>query len=152
MKTRNLIILIVILFISNTSFSQDCPRYKENREKIESEKVSFITEKLDLTVKEAQKFWPIYNEFQKKRDAIFIEKRTLHKKLTKNTETLSDKEIIEGLNKVNALKLKEVQLEKEYTDKYLKVLPAKKVIMLHKTEMEFKRTLLHKLKGSKYKK
>jgi len=152
MKIRNFILLIVLLFASNLSFSQDCPRYKENREKIESEKVAFITDKLDLTIKEAQEFWPIYNEYQKKREDLFIEKRKLHKNLTKNIETLSDQEIIEALNKVNELKSKEVKLEKEYTDKYLKVLPPKKVITLHKTEMEFKRTLLHKLKEGKGKK
>lgn len=152
MKIRNYILLIILLFASNISFSQDCPRYKENREKIEAEKVAFITDKLDLTVKEAQHFWPVYNEFQKKREDAFIEKRKLHKNITKNAETLSDKEIIEALNNINKLKLKEVQLEKEYTDKYLKVLPAKKVIMLRKTEMEFKRTLLHKLKDCKGKK
>jgi len=149
MKTRNFILLIVLLFANTVSFSQDCPRYKENREKIEAEKVAFITDKLDLTVKEAQDFWPIYNEYQKKREEVFIEKRKLHKNLTKNLETLSDKEIIEALNKINELKLKEVNLEKEYIDKYLKVLPPKKVITLHKAEMEFKRTLLHKLKEGK---
>ena len=99
MKIRNFILVIVLLFASNLSFSQDCPRYKENREKIEAEKVAFITDKLDLTVKEAQDFWPIYNEYQKKREEVFIEKRKLHKNLTKNLETLSDKEIIEALNK-----------------------------------------------------
>lgn len=152
MKIRNFILIIVLLFVSNAGFSQDCPRYKENREKIESEKVAFITNKLDLSVKEAQNFWPVYNEFQKKREELFIEKRKIHKNLTKNVETLSDEEIIEVLNKIGELKMKEVKLEKEYTDKFLKILPPKKVVMLHKTEMEFKRTLLKKLKENKSKK
>lgn len=149
MKIRNFILIILLLFASNLSFSQDCPRYKENREKIESEKVAFLTDKLDLTVKEAQDFWPTYNEFQKKREKIFIERRKIHKSLIKDVDTMSDKEIIEFITKVNDLKLKEVKLEKEYSDKFLKILPAKKVIMLQKYEMEFKRTLLHKLKEGK---
>ena len=149
MKIRNLILIILLLFASNLSFSQDCPRYKENREKIESEKVAFLTDKLDLTVKEAQDFWPTYNEFQKKREKFFIERRKIHKSLIKDVDTMSDKEIIEFITKVNDLKLKEVKLEKEYSDKFLKILPAKKVIMLQKYEMEFKRTLLHKLKEGK---
>jgi len=151
MKIKYLILLVVLLFASNLSFSQDCPRYAENRKKIEAEKVAFITNKLDLSVEEAQKFWPVYNEYQKKRKDIFIEKRKIHKNLTTNIDTLSDEEIISALNKINKIKLKEVQLEKDYTDKYLKVLPPKKIIILHKTEMEFKRTLLHKLKEGKSK-
>ena len=152
MKIRNFILIIALFFVSNTAFSQDCPRYKENREKIETEKIAFITDKLNLTVEEAQNFWPVYNEFQNKKEEIFIEKRKMHKSIIKNIDTLSDKDIIEALNKINGLKLKEVQLEKEYTDKFLKVLPPKKVILLHKTEMEFKRSLLKKLKENKSKK
>jgi len=151
MKIKYRILLVVLLFASNLSFSQDCPRYKENRKKIEAEKVAFITNKLDLSIEEAQSFWPVYNEYQKKRKDIFIEKREIHKNLTNNIDTLSDEEIISALNKINKIKLKEVQLEKDYTDKYLKVLPPKKIIILHKTEMEFKRTLLHKLKEGKSK-
>ena len=82
MKIKS-IIIVLVLFMGNVSFSQDCPNYKENREKIESEKVAFLTEKLDLSVKEAQVFWPTYNEYQKKREDILISKRKLARKVNK---------------------------------------------------------------------
>lgn len=146
MKMKNIILIVVVLFISKIGFSQDCPKYKENREKIEAEKVAFLTNKLDLSVKDAQAFWPVYNEFQEKKDALFIEKRKLSRNINKNLETMSDAKIIEGLNKINELKMAEVKLEKEYNDKYLRILSPKKTVLLHKSEREFKRTLLKKLK------
>ena len=39
-------------------------------EKIKAEKISFFTEKLSLTPSEAQAFWPVYNEFERK-DSTF---------------------------------------------------------------------------------
>jgi hypothetical protein len=34
------------------------------RDRIKAQKVAYITEQLDLTVDEAQKFWPIYNRYE----------------------------------------------------------------------------------------
>ncbi len=62
----NKIILTLFLLISGISFGQQKPDW----EKIKSLKVAFITEKLSLTSKEAQSFWPVYNEFEEKRDAL----------------------------------------------------------------------------------
>jgi hypothetical protein len=33
------------------------------RDRIEPMKIAFITQKLNLTAEEAQKFWPVYNKF-----------------------------------------------------------------------------------------
>ena len=52
-----LIALLCPLFI----FSQNLSEKK--RDKIEAQKVAFITTELDLTSVESQSFWPIYNEF-----------------------------------------------------------------------------------------
>jgi hypothetical protein len=38
------------------------PMTKEQRERLESFRIQFITNKLDLTPAEAEKFWPVYNE------------------------------------------------------------------------------------------
>jgi hypothetical protein len=38
------------------------PMTKEQRERLESFRIQFITKKLNLTPAEAEKFWPVYNE------------------------------------------------------------------------------------------
>ena len=51
------------------------PMSEEKREEIESMKVAFLTKKLELTPEEAQKFWPVYNQFQGELDKIRDEQR-----------------------------------------------------------------------------
>ena len=69
--------ILIALLLSSTLFAQGTGR-KMKREKrqekmesrIESQKIAFITQKLDLTPTEAQLFWPIYNEYQTKMKEI----------------------------------------------------------------------------------
>ena len=70
MKTK-FILPIILLFISSVSFSQD---FKEKREKVKALKVAYITEQLELTTEEAQKFWPLYNAFDDKQAELRHEK------------------------------------------------------------------------------
>jgi len=41
------------------------PARKEQWEKIESFRIAYFTEKLDLSPAEAETFWPLYNEYRK---------------------------------------------------------------------------------------
>jgi hypothetical protein len=52
----------------------------DRKEQLESQKVAFITKQLSLTIEEAQRFWPVYNEFQQKKEEINRNKRQLLKK------------------------------------------------------------------------
>jgi hypothetical protein len=56
----NKITLIITLLLTMNVVAQS----PEKRERIKALKVAFITEKLELTESEAQKFWPIYNTFE----------------------------------------------------------------------------------------
>jgi len=71
---KTLFICVAMLFISVDVFSQHTNKVKDE-EKIKAEKVAFLTTQLDLTVAEAQKFWPLYNEYEKKNDEIFKSER-----------------------------------------------------------------------------
>ncbi|NBC24749.1 MAG: hypothetical protein GVX78_03945, partial [Bacteroidetes bacterium] len=46
------------------------------KEKIESQKVAFITNELNFTPKEAREFWPLYNEHQGKKEELLSQHRT----------------------------------------------------------------------------
>ena len=63
--------LLFFLFFSIIVLSLYSQEKRPNKEKIKELKIAFLTEKLDLTVKEAEKFWPVYN----KHDAILREIR-----------------------------------------------------------------------------
>ncbi|MEY3415919.1 MAG: hypothetical protein RL060_30, partial [Bacteroidota bacterium] len=58
--------ILTLLALASTAYAQN----PGNREKIEAAKIGFISERLALTPKQAQTFWPIYNEYTFKKKEI----------------------------------------------------------------------------------
>ncbi len=119
----------------------------EMREKMEAYRVAFITEKLELTAEEAQQFWPIFNEREAQLKSIKKEQR----KHRKNTDfaSLTDAEIQVMIDHHFDFKQRELDIDREYTAKFAKVLPLKKVVMLHRLEREFKQKILSEFRKRK---
>ena len=59
-------------------------------ERFKALKVAFITEKLDLSPKEAQGFWPIYNKYSNDSDEIRQKQREEYRQNVKRGESLND--------------------------------------------------------------
>jgi hypothetical protein len=137
--------LIGIVSLSNLFGQPDGSR----SEKIKAFKVSYITSQLNLTSDEAQKFWPVYNEFETELEKIQKERRTEVFSKQEQIDGMSDNEIEAILDKKFELDLKEVQLRNKYLDKYKKVLPVRKVAKLYIAELKFKLILLEEIKKRK---
>lgn len=123
------------------------PPDKPKKEKIESMRIAFITQKLDLTPEEAQKFWPVYNEFHKKKELLHQKRREETKNAKQNIDSLSDKQIEAIVDGEIAFKQKNLDLEKEYHAKFKSVLPIRKVAKLYRAEEQFTHRLLEELSG-----
>ena len=118
----------------------------EKLEKFQSRKIAFITEKLKLTPKEAEVFWPVYNEFDNKRQALNSKRLDAGKNYQQNQNTITEKEASELADLIISLQKKEALLAEEYNTKFKAILPATKVVKLYQVELQFKRELLKKLK------
>ena len=129
---------------SFSSWSQE-----SKSDKVEALKIAFLTDKLELTSKEAQTFWPLYNEYNSKMEKLRKSKKSDFDELKNKGENLTDKELETFINEVFNSKQKELDLQKEYYEKYAKVLPIKKVALLYQAENQFKRELLRKIKEKK---
>ncbi|MDO7137674.1 MULTISPECIES: Spy/CpxP family protein refolding chaperone [Algibacter] len=136
--------LFVLLFTVSV-FAQH-----KDRERIQALKVSFITEKLDLTAKEAQAFWPIYNAYdEKSRKCKYEDMRGIRKEIKENAATLTDAKAEELLNKFvqaeNTLHQERVNLIVNLK----KIISPKKIILLKATEDDFNRKLFDEYKKRK---
>ncbi|MGB0915384.1 MAG: hypothetical protein ACPGVI_04885 [Crocinitomicaceae bacterium] len=143
-----LFFLFTFVFAS-LSFSQERSSRQQKKEKIEQLKIAFFTTELDLTKKEAQEFWPVYNDLQ---SALRIEKRLQKKtssELKANLETLSDSELRNKTNTIFNSQIKEVELKKSYQIKIAQIIGDKKAVKLLSLEQRFKRELLNKLNEGK---
>ena len=144
MKTR-FIYPLVFLLISSLSFAQD---YKERREKVKALKVAFITEKLELTTEEAQKFWPIYNAFDEKQAELRHEKMRaiLNRFKPGNVENLSEKEASALLIQMEKIEEDLFNLRRKFIKDLQSIVSAKKIIKLKKAEEDFNRELLKQMR------
>lgn len=135
------IILLLMLLLASAGFSQK----EEHLERIKAEKVAFITEELELTSKDAQAFWPVYNEYSEKIDVV---RKKIHKlKLAlKDYKTLSEKDQKEKLTQIFDLESQENEIKKRYLKKFEAVVTTQKAVGVFVAEEKFKRHLLHKLK------
>ncbi len=145
MNTHRFISALIFLAIFSASMAQEVD---ERNQKIQAMKVAFITEKINLTTKEAQQFWPVYNEWQDKRSKINAQLRTTREFYVQNAASLSDKQIEETLNKLINLQQQDVNLLAEYNKKYMQILPVKKVMDLYIAENQFKAWIISKLRGT----
>lgn len=122
-------------------------RHNDKRENIETLKIGFLTKKLDLTSEEAQKFWPVYNQYSDKLQEIRKKRRQNYHEAKKKFDEMSDKEVEQAVDNEMADRQKELDLQREYHSKFKAVLPIKKVAKLYVAEEQFKMELLNKLKN-----
>ncbi|MET3025653.1 sensor of ECF-type sigma factor [Flavobacterium sp. UW10123] len=151
MKIKN--ILPLLLFLTSFSFFAQNGKIDEKREKIKAFKVSFLTTELELTSTEAEKFWPIYNAYDDKQYELkYLKMKTYLRQLKDdNLKNLSDKEATTLLSQIESTDKEIYQLREKYTNSLKKVLPAKKILLLKKSEDDFNRKLLQQYrdKGNK---
>ena len=125
-------------------------RQRPTSEQIQVERIAYFTETIGLTPEEAQLFWPVYNEMDQKRTALFEERAAIIHKFMNESDKLSDKQIDEHLNRLVAIQQKEMALPAEYDAKFRKVLPARKVMNLYVAEMGFRNYLLQKMRNVRH--
>ena len=144
MKTK-ILFPIIFLLVSSLSFAQD---HKEKREKVKALKVAYITEQLELTPEEAQKFWPIYNTFDEKQMELRHEKMRaiLDRFQPGNVDKLTEKEASALLVQMEKIEENLFQLRKKFIKDLQGVISAKKIIKLKKAEEDFNREMLKQMR------
>jgi hypothetical protein len=115
-------------------------------EKYKSIKVAYITDQINLTPDEAEVFWPVYNDFENKRNKIHEERMKLTEYFSKNSETLQEAEISKILDDYIGFYKAENELMIEYNNKLKDILSPVKVMKLHIAEIQFRHYLIEKIK------
>jgi hypothetical protein len=120
-----------------------------NREKLEAYRIGFFTKKLNLTSEEAEKFWPIFNNYQKQRNSLQQEKRELIRNFNQNESTLSDKELTEIGDKLINTFSEESEMAQAFHKKLKEIFPPDKVIRYYQAENQWKAQLLNQLQENR---
>jgi len=116
-----------------------------NMERLNSYKIGFFTKKLNLTSAEAEKFWPVYNEYQKQKSQIQQGKIALIRNFNQNESTLSQNQLTEIGDKLVSSIEEESNLAVSFHKKLKEVLSPEKVIRFYQAENQYKAQLLNEL-------
>jgi len=144
MKKIVIILFIMLMFPFLRSSAQN-----PNLEKLNNYKIGFFTKKLNLTSEEAEKFWPVYNDYQSQRNSIQIDKLKLNRNFNQNESSLSNSQLEEIGDKYVDCLVRESTLAVSFHKKLKEVLPPAKVIMYYQAENQYKIQLLNELQAAK---
>lgn len=134
--------LFIMLFIAS-GFAQ-----QQRGERIKAMKTAFITQELELTPAEAERFWPVYNRFEKDLRALKRQEREqMRNSFGDNAKNISDAQAKEILEKLNRIRTQEVELHQQREQEILRHIDASKVLRLRKAEHDFQVELLKKYRG-----
>ncbi len=137
--------IITILLILTFGFSQ---AQNKKLERVKALRVAFISNKLELSPDEAQRFWPIFNQFEAKQTELRMQKKILMFKLQpENAANLSEKELNKILADSEDIEGELQNNRKKFVKDLQGVIPTQKILMLKQLEEEFKKTLLNQFKN-----
>ena len=120
---KNILLILSISLISFCAQAQEDNATK--KEKIQALKIAFITQKLELTSDEAQRFWPVYNRYEADIKQTMIENK--------------GGDVIDNEEKV-------LNIRKKYRSEFSRILGQPKMNKLFTTEREFRGVLMRQLK------
>lgn len=151
-KKTYILTFILALIISLQTFSQ---QRRGSSKKIKALKVSFITEKLELTSQEATKFWPVYNKFEKERYKLYHVKRSEIRKRIEGLggiEHITEKQAEDFTKDMLALDKANYDTNVRYQKALKKVISYKKIVKLQMAERDFNRQMIKRYRKGRNKK
>jgi len=144
-------ILILLVLVTSATFAQKTDR-EEWHKKINALKTAHITEALQFSSAEAEKFWPVYNVYEEKmHDLHKTKKKEIYSKLKDGIDSMNDAEANTLIDKELQLEQKELQYRKELIAELKKIISPNKIIKLKKAEEDFKKELLKRYRQRKEK-
>lgn len=148
MKRFNFITIGIVLLMLTSAITQaQKPTSDEAAEKIKSLQMQYLSQKLNLSAEEAEKFWPVYKNYTKEVETLIAER---HNKRQQDKE-LSDPDDIARRNMDNDLGYEKrmYDIKSRYTNEFQRVLPARKAGAVFKSEREFRNIMINHLNNQR---
>ncbi len=121
---KKLYLFILFAAITGNAIAQEEVPSEKKQQDIEALKIAFISKELDLTPDEAQKFWPVYNQYSKE----------LKTTIKGETDVLDRDE-------------KVLNLRKRYKDQFTQVLGQQRMNRIFNAEGRFHQLLIKSMRN-----
>jgi hypothetical protein len=146
MKWMKTVLAGTLLLFAQVVWAQDpeeIPQDPKAQERINNLRIAYLTEKLGLSTDQAEKFWPVYREFAQERQKIRTEFRDAQKQVDPNNpDPKKQQDLVDlGLK----VKQRELDLEKDYSGRLMKVISAQQMLNLRKAEQDFRAMVINQI-------
>ncbi|MBC9911475.1 hypothetical protein [Chitinophaga varians] len=110
--------------------------------------MQYLSQKLNLSADEAEKFWPVYKNYTKEVETLIAER---HNKRQQDRTLPGDADDIARRNMDNDLGYEKrmYDIRSRYTNEFQRVLPARKAGAVFKSEREFRTIMLNHLNNQR---
>jgi hypothetical protein len=134
---KELSLVLVFLGFSFLTFGQRGEQ-QYDKEKLEAARVAFITNRLDLKPAQAEKFWPLFNQYQEDRREMMEEMSALNRNA--NSETDDEKALL-MIGKRFELQEKMLHREKLFMNDIQKAISPSQAVKLGTVNRDFTRQI-----------
>lgn len=132
----------ISIFMSSSIFAQQEKQHGHfDKEAFFAKRNAFITAEVGLTPEEAAVFIPLCNELQDKKFELGRQCRKQVREI-RNKKTPTNTEYTEAIDCYLDTQIKEVKLEKEYFEKFKKILSPEKLFKYQWAESKFAREFM----------
>ncbi|MCH7408539.1 hypothetical protein MM239_03975 [Belliella sp. DSM 111904] len=138
MKTSRYLLILMMLCFSSLALAQRDQNQRFDKEKFETARVAFITNRLDLKTDQAEKFWPIFNKFNDDRESIMTKLSEISKESEGNISENDAKSLI---NKRLELQEELLKLDQKFMSEVTKVITNKQALALGGISRDFARQI-----------
>ena len=111
-----------------------------NPKKYQEDLERFIAKEPKLTSQEAQNFFPLYRKMQQKLRELYKKQRQLYR-----TPPTDENAALEAIKNSDCIDVKIKKILQTYHQKFLKVLPATKVLAVIRAEEHFNRNMMRNM-------
>lgn len=140
---RNILIILLMVFTTSVMAQQRRASDRQqdrsiDKEKLESARIAFITNRLSLTPTQAEKFWPLFNQNMKKRNEMMREMTRINRT---DTKELSDQRATELINRKLDIQQNLLDIEKSFMKEITQVISPAQALQLGGVNRDFTRQL-----------
>ena len=108
------------------------------------QKKAYIKQCIPLSDSEAERFFAVYDELERKKFEIMLPIHKESRKIRKSTEPVSDEAYSAAADKLAELPVKIATIESEYFAKFKQILSPKQMFMFFNCENSFGKSILKK--------
>lgn len=144
---KRVVIIIIVIATSVVGWAQNQEPNGNAKSKLEAARIAIITERLNLTPAEAEKFWPLYNQFAQERRNL--QQQALQARKGLDMQNLTEEQSKRLVKAHQQFKQDKLDLENKYTARINNVITARQMIALKKAEDDFRKMILNRLEQRK---